>query len=93
VVAFKLIFEDPESYGFHISREDLYPEIPTYVVEVDSSVAHFADFARANGTNYKILKYFNPWLRDTQLTNSRGRTYEILLPEEGYRRPDAYGEQ
>jgi hypothetical protein len=93
VVAIKLIFEDPEAFGFHISEADLYPEIPTYVVEVDSSVAHFADFAKANGTNYKILKYFNPWLRDTRLTNSRGKTYEILLPEKGYRRPDAYGEQ
>jgi membrane-bound lytic murein transglycosylase D len=63
--------------------------IPTYVVEVDSAVSDFAEFARQQGTNYKILKYFNPWLRDTQLTNSAGKTYEIVLPEKGYRRPDA----
>ncbi|MGW8316528.1 MAG: lytic transglycosylase domain-containing protein [Bacteroidales bacterium] len=89
VVSFKLIFEDPEAYGFHLSEKDLYPEIPTYVVEVDSTVSDFADFAREHGTNYKILKYFNPWLRDTQLTNSARKTYEIVIPERGYRRPDA----
>lgn len=89
VVSFKLIFEDPEAYGFHISEKDLYPVIPTYVVEVDSTVSDFADFAREYGVNYKILKYFNPWLRDTRLSNSARKTYEIVLPEKGYRRPDA----
>ncbi len=89
VVAFKLIFENPEEFGFHIAQNELYPEIPTYVVEVDSTVADFADFAREHGTNYKILKYFNPWLRDTQLTNRSRKTYQIVLPEEGYRRPEA----
>jgi hypothetical protein len=93
VVAFKLIFEDPEAYGFNLTPKDLYPEIPTYTVEVDSTISHFADFAREHDTNYKILKFLNPWLRDTKLTNSSRKTYEIVLPEKGYRRPDAYIEQ
>ena len=90
VIAFKLIFENPAAYGFNISDKDLYPEIPVYTVEVDSTVADFADFAAEHGTNYKILKYLNPWLRDTKLTNPAGKTYEIILPEKGYRRPDAW---
>jgi membrane-bound lytic murein transglycosylase D len=90
VVAFKMIFEDPEAYGFNLSEEDLYPEVPFYSVEVDSAVADFADFAAEHQTNYKILKYLNPWLRDNKLTNSGRKKYEILLPEEGYRRPDAW---
>jgi membrane-bound lytic murein transglycosylase D len=93
VVAFKLIFEDPEAFGFNLTPKDLYPVIPTYTVEVDSTVAHFSDFAREHGTNYKILKYLNPWLRDTKLTNSSRKTYEILVPEEGYRRSDAIIEE
>jgi len=93
VVSFKLIFENPEAYGFNLSKQDLYTEIPTYMVEVDSTVADFADFAREYGTNYKILKYLNPWLRDTRLTNSSRKTYEITLPERGFRRPDAMMEQ
>lgn len=90
VVAFKMIFEDPEAFGFKLSEHDLYPEIPVYTVEVDSAVADFADFAAEYETNYKVLKRLNPWLRDKSLTNSARRTYEILLPEKGYRRPDAW---
>lgn len=90
VVAFKMIFEDPAAFGFNLSENDLYPEIPVYAVEVDSAVADFADFAAQYDTNYKVLKRLNPWLRDNYLTNSARRTYEILLPEKGYRRPDAW---
>jgi hypothetical protein len=90
VVAFKLIFEDPAAYGFTISETDLYPEIPVQMIEVDSTVSNFADFAAIHGTNYKILKYLNPWLRDTKLSNDSNKRYEILLPERGYRRPDAW---
>ena len=93
VVAFKLIFEDPSAYGFNLSEKDLYPEIPVYRVEIDTSVASFADFADARGTNYKILKYLNPWLRDNKMSNPGRKTYEILLPETGYRRPDAWLDQ
>jgi len=90
VVAFKLIFEDPEKYGFKLSEKDLYQEIPSYTLEVDSTVSDFADFAREHGTNYKILKYMNPWLREKTLSNPSRKTYEIVLPEKGFRRPDAW---
>ena len=93
VVAFKLIFENPEAYGFNLSAEELYPEIPVYTVEVDTAVADFADFAHLQGTNYKILKYLNPWLRDNKLTSPGGKTYVITLPEKGYRRQDAWEEK
>ena len=90
VVSFKLIIEDPEAYGFTLSDNDLYPEIPVLKVKVDSTINDFADFAGSFGTNYKILKYLNPWLRDTRLYNPNHKTYEILVPERGYRRPDAW---
>jgi hypothetical protein len=90
VVALKLIFEDPAAYGFKISDDELYQPVPIQTVMVDSSVSDFADFAASFGTNYKILKFLNPWLRDTKLSNPGGRTYEIALPEEGFRRPDAW---
>jgi membrane-bound lytic murein transglycosylase D len=93
VVAFKLIFEDPAAYGFTLSEADLYPEIPVRVVEIDSSVANFANFAIEQGSNYKILKYLNPWLRDNSLANPAKKTYDILIPEQGYRRPDAWDPQ
>jgi len=82
VLAFKVILEDPASYGFHLSKKDLYQPVPLRVVTVDGPVEDFADFAALHQTNYKLLKFLNPWLRDNYLTNSRGRTYEIRIPLE-----------
>lgn len=90
VIALKLIFENPSVYGFNIPENELYPEIPSFTVVVDSTVADFADFAASYNTNYKILKYLNPWLRDKKLFVPAGKSYEIIVPEEGYRRPDAW---
>ncbi len=90
VVAFKLIFENPEAYGFLIPENELYPEIPSHTVTVDSTVSDFVNFAAEHDTNYKIFKFMNPWLRDTRLTVSGEKSYEIVIPEKGYRRPDAW---
>lgn len=90
VVALKLIFENPSAYGFSIPDNELYPQIPSRTIVVDSTVANFADFAAEHDTNYKILKHLNPWLRDTRLTVGAGKSYEIVIPEKGYRRADAW---
>lgn len=93
VIAFKLIFEEPAAHGFNLPEREMYPEIPVRTISVDSTVSDFAEFARDHGTNYKILKYLNPWLRETKLTNTGKKTYEITVPLEGYRRPDAWEAQ
>lgn len=80
ILAVKEILSKPAQYGFHFREKDLYPPIETYTVSVESSVDDFADFAFAHKTNYKILKYLNPWLRDTFLRNSSGKKYLIRLP-------------
>lgn len=85
VASYKLIFSDPARYGISLGKEDLYPVIPAKEVQINSSVQSFEEFARENQTNYKILKYFNPWLRKPFLTNSRGKTYTLRLPAEGAR--------
>jgi len=43
-----------------------------------------ADFALAQGINYKILKIHNPWLRDKSLPNKARKKYTIAIPTEGY---------
>jgi membrane-bound lytic murein transglycosylase D len=88
VVTYKLIISNPGSYGFEIEKKDLYPEIKYNEVKVDSAVTDFADFARKFGTNYKILKLLNPWLRKPFLTNKSGKEYIIKIPAEGFRMGD-----
>ncbi len=83
VLAVKEILENPQKYGFHVQSEDLYPVIPTYEVEINTKINDFADFAREHGVTYRELKDLNPWLRDTNLSNPHGKSYQINLPREG----------
>ncbi len=80
IVALKLILENPADYNFVISEEEKYPFIKTRDVEITGNVKSFADFAKKYGTNYKLLKYFNPWLRDNYLTNPKGKKYVVKIP-------------
>jgi len=85
ILAIKLILEDPRKYGFYFEENDLYHPIPYYEVAVDSSVTSFAEFAKGFNTNYKMLKFLNPWLRESYLSNKKGKNYQIKIPEEGVR--------
>ena len=77
--------ENPDKYGFIVEKDQLYPIIETKTVEVKGPVSSWADFAIEKGINYKILKMFNPWLRDTLLKNPTRKTYAIKIPVEGFR--------
>jgi Soluble lytic murein transglycosylase and related regulatory proteins (some contain LysM/invasin domains) len=84
-VAYKLIITDPENYGFKISKTDLYPELKFSEVKVDSIINDFSAFAEKFGTNYKMLKFLNPWLRKPFLTPKSNKEYLIRIPSEGMR--------
>lgn len=80
IIALKEIFNSPKQYGFYLESEDLYDAIPTRTVVVDTAVDDLAAFAIEQGTNYKMLKLLNPWLRSNKLTNATGKKYTIELP-------------
>ena len=84
ILAFKEIMQHPNLYGFDVSKQELYENIPTKIVEVDSSITDLAIFAKAQGINYKILKIHNPWLRDKKLVNITKKKYLIEIPTSGY---------
>ncbi len=80
ILAVKLIFEDPKAYGFYIEESDFYKPIPTRSVEVKTSIDSWADFAAEQGISYKLLKNFNPWLRQNNLKNNKKKKYFIEIP-------------
>ncbi len=80
ILAMKLITENPEKYGFTIRDSGWYQPFETKTVTVTKSIPSLIDFAYEQGTNYKMLKYFNPWLRSNSLTISPGKSYEIKIP-------------
>jgi hypothetical protein len=85
ILAAKEIMEHPTKYGFHYRLKDLYMPHETYSVVVDSSISDLASFALEKGVNYKILKIFNPWMRQSYLTNKSRKKYSVKLPKSGYR--------
>jgi membrane-bound lytic murein transglycosylase D len=85
VVAYKLVISNPLKYGFNIAKSDLYPELKYYEVKVDSAITDFSAFAEKFGTNYKMLKFLNPWLRKPYLTPKANKEYSIKIPSEGMR--------
>ncbi|GAA0748337.1 MULTISPECIES: lytic transglycosylase domain-containing protein [Flavobacteriaceae] len=84
IVALKEILSNPKKYGFNFKENDLYKNIPTYKVSVDTVVTDFSRFAKQFGINYKILKIHNPWLREDHLNNASRKQYFIEIPKEGY---------
>ncbi|MFO7852219.1 MAG: lytic transglycosylase domain-containing protein [Bacteroidota bacterium] len=85
ILAFKTIFNNPDNYGFDIPDDHLYPPLEYTSVAVDTTVNSFADFAAKFGTNYKILKALNPWLRQPYLNNRSGTSYWIKIPVDSAR--------
>ena len=83
ILAIKTIFNDPETYGFQLTDQDLYPPIPTQTVTVKKTIKDLVGFAQDHNITYKTLKYFNPWILKDYLPNRSRRTYIIKIPEEG----------
>jgi membrane-bound lytic murein transglycosylase D len=85
ILALKLILENPEKYGFKVTEEEKYPILKCRQVTLSGSVSNLAEYAHKQGINYKILKYFNPWLRQSSLKNPGKKSYLLKIPEPGTR--------
>ncbi|HKK59091.1 MAG TPA: lytic transglycosylase domain-containing protein [Salinivirga sp.] len=85
LIALKLILSNPAEYGFTLNNNDLYAPIKTKTVTVTGKVKDLATFAKNHGISYRMLKEFNPWLRENYLRNPRNKTYKIKIPEKHFR--------
>jgi len=69
-----------EKLGFRLEKEELYEPVRTRTVSVKQSISNLASFAKEHGTNYKMVRMLNPWIRGRSLSVKAGKTYNILLP-------------
>jgi hypothetical protein len=81
LLAIKEIINNPAKYGFKINPKHVYPEEPVKYVDVKETIKDLVAFAKEQGTNYKLIKRHNPWLRDEKLTVKKGKAYRIAIPE------------
>lgn len=81
ILTFKYFMENAASLGFKVAEEEGYHPVRYKKITVNTGVANFAEFAKKQGINYKILVEHNPWIRSKKLTNAAKKNYEILIPE------------
>ena len=79
IIALKIIHQNQKDFGFYLGKEDLYPEFKYNTVQV-SGATNWIQFAKDNGTTYKLLRIYNPWIRDMNLTNKDKRTFDVRIP-------------
>ncbi len=84
ILAVKLIFSHPQDYGFYLNPGDYYEPLPYHIVAINHKVKNWADFAKEQGITYRLLKYYNPWLRQPYLKNRKKKTYNIKIPDEPF---------
>lgn len=80
MMALKEIMKRPYKYGFVLKSNQLYKPIRTTAVKVNKEIPDLAAFAKEQGITYRILKDFNPWLRDRVLPNKTGKEYVFKIP-------------
>lgn len=80
ILAVKQIMQHPQDYGFFLLPGDLYPTLPTRKVPLSGQNVDLYAFAKENGTTYKMLRQYNPWITTEKLTNKQKRTYTLELP-------------
>jgi len=81
IVAIKEIMSNPELYGYYAEEFSMYQPIEDYtIVEVNQPIPSLADFAIEQGTTYRMLKLYNPWLITSSLMNKAKKTYKIKIP-------------
>lgn len=76
----KLIMENPGDYGFALESDQLYSPMEYDIVEVDTPVSSWMEWAKANGTTYYLLRQHNPWIRNQSLPNASGKVYKVRIP-------------
>ncbi len=81
ILAIKVIYENPEKYGFSIEKSDYYSPIKYKTLKISHTIKDLPKFAKENGVSYKTLKTLNPWLVNSKMRNSRGKDYYIKVPK------------
>jgi hypothetical protein len=79
IIAIKMIFNDPEKYGFDLSEEDYYPALRFDQVQVEcDDETPIRIVAEAAKTNFKVIKDLNPEIRGHYLPKG---SHKILIPK------------
>ena len=91
IMAMKTIMENPASFGFLLTADQLYQPREVDIVEVSGPVESWADWAVDHGISYRELRDENQWIRAPKLTNKTGKTYQVRIPKRSSLRKSTAG--
>ncbi len=78
IAAVKIIMENPERYGYHVSPERVYQPVKYDTTDVNIRIPlHITDIARKLDTDFKTIKELNPQLTGSYLPKGR---YILKIP-------------
>ncbi len=83
ILAYKILLENPQQYGFYVRIKDCYQALPYETVTIDSTITDMPAFAKHLNCPYKYFKILNPYVRADKLTNPNKKqyTFKIITPE------------
>lgn len=81
ILTFKHLMGNSKEMGYMVDDTNGYKPLETRSVTVSSPIQNLSIWATQNGTNYKMLKLLNPWMRDRSLKVRAGKSYEVRLPK------------
>lgn len=87
ILSMKIIEQNPEKYGYILRKSDFQQPFVNYTeVKINDEQIDWSEFANKNGTNYKILRILNPWIRSYDYTNKARKSYTVKVPNADFRK-------
>jgi hypothetical protein len=81
IMAMKAILDNPRTFGFHLTEQQLYQPVECEIEEVNGAVESWPEWAKSRGITYAQLREENPWIRAQSLTNKAGKVYQVRVPK------------
>lgn len=79
ILTAKMIMSNPEKYGFFLSKDDLYQQVPFDRVEINASQPiPISIIAQAAKTYFKIIKDLNPHIKNYYIPAGK---MQIMIPK------------
>lgn len=81
IVAYKEIMNNPKAYGYIYNfGKDAYPNVFTEDKYLPIPTRDLTLWAKENNTNYKMIRYLNPWIRSNHITTLKEPEVMIKVP-------------
>ena len=80
IMAFKLMFENPQLYGVEICPAEMYQPVSCKDYKADKTIPDLVEFAKEQNVTYKEIRDLNPWIKNTKLVVPEGKTYTLKIP-------------